>query len=271
MRADLHIHSTASDGTWDPGQLVAAAVAAGLKAMAVTDHDSTENVAATGRLARDAGLVFVPGLEINTTKDGHNYHLLGYGIDLENKKLQELCDHNEALLAKKDLDSIKRLRDLGWPVDVQEFISYSYDRHRGGWKALAYLVDKNLCRDVNDFFQRIFTAENSLGFPEFPSIGEVIKIIHGAGGLALCAHVASDFHGMGLQECLPRLVEEQLDGFECYHSGHTPGDAKLLAHYCARHKLCVSGGSDCHGSFVKTRHLGQPEIDTAQLNLPGLL
>ena len=69
MRADLHIHSTASDGTWDPGQLVAAAVAAGLKAMAVTDHDSTENVAATGRLARDAGLVFVPGLEINTTKD----------------------------------------------------------------------------------------------------------------------------------------------------------------------------------------------------------
>ena len=271
MRADLHIHSTASDGTWDPGQLVAAAAAAGIQALAVTDHDSTQNVAATGRLARAAGLKFVPGLEINTTKDGHNYHLLGYGIDTKNKRLQELCAHNEALLAQKDLDSIKRLRDLGWPVDLQEFIKYDYDRHRGGWKALAYLIDKKLCRDVNDFFQRIFTAENRLGFPEFPSIGEVIKIIHGAGGFALCAHVASDFHGLGLQECLPRLVEEKLDGFECYHSGHTPGDAKLLAHYCARHQLCVSGGSDCHGGFVKTRHLGQPHIDTEQLYLPGLL
>ena len=121
MRADLHIHSTASDGTWDSAQLVTAAQAAGIKVVAVTDHDSVANVAAVEKLAQAAGLKFVPGLEINTTKDRHNYHVLGYGISLDDKTLQELCDHNEALLAQKDVDSIKRLQDLGWPVNLQEF------------------------------------------------------------------------------------------------------------------------------------------------------
>ena len=63
---------------------------------------------------------------------------------------------------------------------------------------MAYLQDKGLCGDVADFFTRIFTAENNLGFPEFPSVGEVVRVVHQAGGLALCAHIASDFHGAGL-------------------------------------------------------------------------
>lgn len=271
MRADLHVHSTASDGTWNPRQLVAAAQETEIKVLALTDHNSVANVAAAEKLARAAGIKFLPAAEIDATKDGHDYHVLAYGIDIDNKVLLELCAHNERLLADKDLDSIRQLIAQGWPLDIDEFENYNYDLHRGGWKALAYLQDKKLCTDVNDFFNRIFTAENSLGFPEFPSFSEVINIIHGAGGLALCAHVASDFHGPGLQECLPRLVEEKLDGFECFHSGHTPEAAKLLAHYCRRHKLCISGGSDCHGSFVKTRYLGVPEVDTQDLYLPGLL
>ena len=104
--------------------------------------------------------------------------------------------------------------------------------------------------DVNDFFRRIFTAENDLGFPDFPAIAEVVSVIHQAGGVAICAHLASDFHGAGMQEYLPRLVDEELDGFECYHSGHRAEDSRLLAHFCRRHKLYISGGSDCHGSFV---------------------
>jgi predicted metal-dependent phosphoesterase TrpH len=271
MKADLHVHSTASDGTWDPGQLVVAATKAGIRALAVTDHDNTANVEKVAELAQAAGIKFVHGVEINTTKDGHNYHVLAYGIDVHNKELQELCAHNRNLMEENDKESIAMLISRGWPLDMQEYLTYTYDAHRGGWKGLAFLQDHKLCTDVNDFFQHVYTAENNLGFPEFPSIGEVVKIIHGAGGIALCAHVASDFHGPGLQECLPRLVEEKLDGFECYHSGHTPEAAKLLAHYCQRHKLCISGGSDCHGTFVPSRHLGVPDIETEALNMPGLL
>ena len=93
MRADLHIHTTASDGTWDPGQVVKAVCAAGIEFFAITDHDSVANVADTKKLAEKAGLRFLPGVELNSTKDGHNYHILGYGIDIENKKLLELCRH----------------------------------------------------------------------------------------------------------------------------------------------------------------------------------
>ena len=109
MRADLHIHTTASDGTWDPGQVVKAVCAAGIEFFAVTDHDSVDNVAETKKLAADTGLGFITGVELNSTKDGHNYHILGYGIDIENKRLRELCRHNQRLLELKDDDSVRNL------------------------------------------------------------------------------------------------------------------------------------------------------------------
>ena len=211
MRADLHIHTTASDGTWDPSQVVEAVCAAGIGVFAVSDHDSVANVEETKLLAARAGLCFLPGVELNSTKDGHNYHILGYGIDTHNSALLELCRHNQRLLEQKDVDSVRNLIERGWPLSMEEFASYSYDPHRGGWKALAYLQDKGLCTDVNDFFRRIFTAENDLGFPDFPAIAEVVSVIHQAGGVAICAHLASDFHGAGMQVYLPRLVDAELD------------------------------------------------------------
>lgn len=271
MQVDLHIHSTASDGTWTPPEVVAAALAAGLGAIAVTDHDSVANVAATHELAVAAELKFIPGAEICSTKDDFCFHILGYGINVTNKRLLDLLEHNERLLNSKDDESIKMLIERGWLLDFEEFLRYDYDRRRGGWKALAFLQDKGLCGDVNDFFSRIFTKEHDLGFPVFPSIKEVVDAIHAAGGVALCAHAASSFHGPGLAATLLELAKEDFDGFECYHSGHSREDTAALLTYCRQHQLLVSGGSDCHGSFVPSRALGRPVIDSSDLNLPGLL
>lgn len=271
MRADLHIHTTASDGTWTPKELVDEALKAGLGAIAVTDHDSVANVKETGRLAVAAGLSFLPAAEICSTKEELSFHILGYGIDVENKVLGELMAHNEALLAQKDIDSIALLARDGWDVSLKEFAAYDYDRRRGGWRALAYLEDKGLCTGVNDFFKRIFTPEHDLGFPTFPTIAEVIAAIHGAGGVAICAHAASGFHGPGLEKVLHMLEEEPFDGFECYHSGHSEESTKALVDYCHMRGLMISGGSDCHGSFVPGRLLGVPYVDTDRLYLPGLL
>ena len=271
MRIDLHIHTTASDGTWDPGQLISVAQQLGLGALAVTDHDTVANVAATEKLALAAGIKFIHGAEICSTKNGHCFHILGYGLDLDNRQLLELLAHNEHLLEQKDEDSIALLAQEGWNVSVKEFHAYKYDRHRGGWKALAYLQDKGLCRDVKDFFTRIFTPEHNLDFPVFPSITEVVHTIHGAGGVALCAHAASDFHGPGLEPVLAQLAEEPLDGFECYHSGHSLEDTQKLLAHCRAKGLLISGGSDCHGTFVQERHLGEPRVNAEDVYLPGLL
>ena len=232
-KVDLHIHSTASDGTWTPQDLVDAAVGAGLGIIAVTDHDSTANVAETVRLAGERGIKCVPGVEVCSTKDDISFHILGYGIDLANKPLQELLAHNTHLLEQKDDDSVQLLIKQGWPLDFKEFKNYTYDRRRGGWKSLAYLIDKGLCTGVDDFFKRIFTKEHDLGFPIFPSIREVI--------------------------------------FECYHSGHSREDTQLLLTHCRAEGMLISGGSDCHGSFVPGRHLGKPDVYEDGIFLPGLI
>ena len=270
MRADLHIHTTASDGTWTPAELIEQAQRIGLGALAVTDHDSVANVAETARLAREAGLKFLPAAEVCSTKEVLSFHFLGYGIDITNKALLELLEHNENLLAQKDVDSITMLERDGWQVSSQEFAHYTYDRRRGGWRALAYLIDKGLCTGVNAFFKRIFTAEHDLGVPEFPPISQVVDTIHGAGGIAICAHAASGFHGPGLERVMDLLRVEPLDGFECYHSGHSEEGTQRLLRHCHKHHLYISGGSDCHGTFVPGRNLGEPYVDTSMLDLGGL-
>ena len=242
VRADLHIHTTASDGTWTPAELIAEAQKQQLGLIAVTDHDSVANVAEAMTLATAAGIT-----------------------------LLELMQHNEALLEQKDVDSIHLLARDGWPVDEAEFARYTYDRRRGGWRALAYLIDKGLCSGVGDFFKRIFTPEHDLGFPQFPAISEVIAAIHAAGGAALCAHAASGFHGPGLECVLDILRTEKFDGFECYHSNHSEEGTQRLLQHCQKHGLLISGGSDCHGTFVPERFLGQPFVTADMLRLDGLL
>ena len=270
MSVDLHIHTTASDGTWTAQELIDNALRAGLDTLAITDHDSVDNVLEGQRLAAVAGLKFLTGVELNSTKAGLNIHVLGYGIDIGNAALKELMAHNIALMLDVDIESVDLLEKLGWPVSVAEFKRYTYDRRRGGWASLAYLEDKGLCTGVNDFFQRIFTKEHALGFPEFPSIAEVIQVIHEAGGLAICAHAASGFHGPGLEKILALLEKEAFDGYECYHSNHEEVDVQHLRQLCQSKNLYITGGSDCHGAFVPGRFLGVPKIEREQLYLPLL-
>lgn len=259
-QVDLHLHTLASDGTWTPEETVAAAQKAGLGIMAITDHDSVKSVAAGQKAAQNIGIEFHTGTEICSTYQNHCFHILGYDIDIYNQELLDHLARNEQLLEQKDEDSISILAEEGWPVSLAEYRNYQYDRKRGGFKSLLYLVDKGLCKDVRDFFARIFTKERHLEFPVFPSIEETIKIIHRAGGKAFLAHSASDFHGPGLDVTLHALGNKPFDGFECYHTGHSMEDTATLVRYCHEHHKLISGGSDCHGKFVDGRIIGKPII-----------
>ena len=89
--------------------------------------------------------------------------------------------------------------------------------------------------------------------------------------MAILAHAASEMHGPGLANTMAEMALEKFDGFECYHSKHSEEDTKKLLEHCQNNNLLISGGSDCHGDFVKSRIIGNPEIFTKNLNLPGLL
>jgi predicted metal-dependent phosphoesterase TrpH len=275
-RVDLHIHTTASDGRWTPPDLVEALGREGITLFAVTDHDSVCNVAAAESLARDAGLAFLPGVEISTNLDGRVMHILAYGFDPENAPLIDFIRQNEARLHAYDDELVERLIDAGYSLDRADYAAYTWDRRRGGWKSLNYLIDQGLCRDVHSFFHELFVGDLAVDFPDFPPPAEAIPLIRGAGGVPVWAHPANslslnpDYRPEEDEAVVARMVDVGIEGLECftcYHDG--PWTDRLLA-WATHFDLLVTGGSDSHGGFVG-RHLGRPEIQFHQLRLGQLV
>jgi len=271
MRADLHIHTTASDGSWTPGALVDELKKKGISMFAVTDHDSVSNLKKTQELARKEGLYFIPAVEISATFQGQLFHILGYGIDPADPGLTELLRHNTELMNKKDDDSIRTLIAQGYQIDFEKYKNYKDDGSRGGWKALNFLIDEGFCKDPKDFFKNLFNDKYNLGFPVFPSPQEVIKTVAGAGGVAFLAHPAGGLQRkLDLSEVLESFTQMGIAGIECWHPEHDREETDYCLDWCMNNRLDISGGSDSHGVFIKTRQLGVPQIFLEQLRLDSL-
>jgi len=267
VRSDLHIHTTASDGTWTPQRLVSEIKDNGIQIFSVTDHDSVENIAVTAKLAKEEGIRFLPGVEVSTTLEGKLFHILGYGIDPDNPLLRQLLWHNTELMMKKDDDSIKMLIEEGHAIDFDGYLAYENDVSRGGWKALNYLIDAGLCRDAVDFFTRLFKGIH-LVFPVFPSPREVIEAINKAGGIAVVAHPAGNFsRKMNLEKVLDAFYREGIEGVESFHPEHDEEKTAFCCEWSLQKGLYLTGGSDCHGDFIRSRTLGNPEVRMRQLRL----
>ena len=209
LRVDLHLHTTASDGRWPPEQLIDEVLGAGIGFFAVTDHDSLGSLAETADLVRGSGLRFLPGVELSSRLNGQTYHLLAYGFEPENKCLNELASANNARLTGSSDEAIRLIADTGQPVSIEEYACYSWDRRRGGWKGLNYLIDKGICSDVHEYF-RIF---DEIGHPEaeFPLVDEVVNIVHQASGVVVLAHPgASSYNGADLERLALLVVQPVL-------------------------------------------------------------
>ena len=126
------------------------------------------SVAPVMKLAPKEGIEVIAGVEMCSTYEGRCFHILGYGFDCSNPILLAHLAHNCRLLEETDERAIGILSEEGWPVSIKEYRAYVYDPRRGGFKALFYLIDKGLCRDVKDFFSRIFIKKRGLDFPVFP-------------------------------------------------------------------------------------------------------
>lgn len=268
MRVDLHIHSTASDGCWPPEELVARVRQAGIDLFAVADHDAIGSVLHAERLARGSGLGFIRAVEVSTTLDGHLFHLLAYGIDLENRALLDILDDNWHKLTCVDDQSIAALIEAGYEITWEEYRAYENDPTRGGWKALNFMIDQGICRDVNDFYERLFVGDMALEYPSFIPPDEAARIIHGAGGTVICAHPGHST-GDGNPGLLEELVGCGVEGLECYSPYHDEAAIRYYLDFCRRRDLLVTAGSDCHGGFVH-RPLGTPEAYVRDLRLGRL-
>lgn len=262
VRADLHMHTRASDGTLMPKELLKELVEKEIKLFSVTDHDSIGSLDEMKELTKDMDIKFIPGVEVSSIINGEQFHILAYNFDESNKKLVSLIENNDKLLQKKDDDSIKQLIKAGYDINFKEYLEYEHDPSKGGWKTLNFLIDSGICKNIDEFFNKIFVGERALKYPDFPHPKEVIKIIKDAGGFVVLAHPKYGKSQFELNEMLELFKDWGVQGIECYHPHHDEETIKYLVDYCTKNNLIITGGSDYHGGLISKRSLGNPKFYT---------
>ena len=248
---DLHLHTTASDGLLEPAVLVNLAWQAGIRTMSVTDHDTVAALPAAERAATDAGIEFVPGIEITAVHEGRDVHVLGYFVDRADESLAVFLEQQRDDRIRRIGAIADKLEEMGTPVDREAlFAPRAAGASLGRPMVAKALVDAGHAADFRQAFD-LFIGEGKPAFVQRcgPRPAEVIAIINRAGGVASLAHPGL----LKRDDLIPAMVGEGLDAVEAFHSEH---DAAATGHYLAladRLGILVSGGSDYHGEAERRR------------------
>jgi 3',5'-nucleoside bisphosphate phosphatase len=257
---DLHAHTTASDGTYTPAELIEEAARRGVRVLAVTDHDSTEGVPpALAAAAAHPPLLVVPGIEINTEAAGGEVHLLGYFVDHQAGWFRDLLREFRDDRARRIHRIAERLGALGLPIDPAEVLALVREGSAGRPHVARVMVARGYVASVKEAFDRYLKADG----PAYVSHRkmaprEACAVIRKAGGLAVLAHPGfNDGSEAMIRELAAAGV---LDGVECYYAEHTTEQTARFVGLCRELGLATTGGSDFHGPAVRAATLGQPPV-----------
>ncbi|MER6557347.1 PHP domain-containing protein [Streptomyces sp. NPDC001027] len=262
MRIDLHCHSTASDGTDTPAELVRGAAAAGLDVVALTDHDTTRGHA-EAVAALPEGLTLVTGAELSCRVDGISMHMLAYLFDPEEPALlaeRELVRDDRVPRARA---MIARLNGLGVPVTWEQVARIAGEGSVGRPHVATALVELGVVPTVNDAFTGDWLGDGGpahVGKHETDPF-EAIRLVKGAGGVTVFAHPGASKRGRTVPEAvIAELAAAGLDGVEVDHMDHDAQTRARLRGLAGDLGLLVTGSSDYHGSR-KTCVLGEYTTD----------
>lgn len=257
MVADLHLHSCFSDGTYTPEEIATRARHAGLAALALTDHDSVDGCARARAACEAAGIEFIPGTELTAEFAGHELHMLGYLIDVENARLLAALERFQLVRQQRIRDMVSRLNALQVPIRAESVFALANCRSPGRPHVGRVLVQAGVCSSVDEAFERFLKKHRPAYVPKHKmSALEAIALIQQAGGLAVLAHPGISHN----DSVIAPLAEAGLDGLECFHTKHSTAMVEHYLELADRHQLLVTGGSDCHGM-----NKGQPLIGTIRL------
>jgi len=241
---DLHLHTTASDGTDTPAELVRACREAGIATMAVTDHDTTAAVAEAAREAERAGIAFVPGIEMTAAWKGSDVHVLGYFLDPESPALKSFLESQIEDRIRRARAVGERLAALGVAIEMESLIARS-----GGRPVLrphfaqAMVEAGHVGREQEAFERYIGEGKPAYVARQGATPADVVRIIRDAGGLSSMAHPGVT-RADGL---IPALADAGLDAIEAYHTDHAPEETARYLALARQLGLAVTGGSDFHG------------------------
>ncbi len=256
LRVDLHTHTTASDGSLEPRDLVRAALDAGLDVVAVTDHDTLAGVSPATEAAVGSGLRVLPGVELSALYEGHSLHLLGYGFDVSSSQLGTRLRGLSMGREERARAILELLAGIGAPISWERVAALGQGAIGRPHIARA-LVEAGHARDVADAFDR-FIGEGAPAY--LPSgrmnVAEAIGLVREAGGEVALAHALLPDRPLDLDVVLPTLRAAGLTGLEVYHSEHDAAATRRLRRLADEQGLWWSGGSDFHGPTKPDVHLG---------------
>jgi predicted metal-dependent phosphoesterase TrpH len=259
---DFHAHSTASDGTLTPIELVEAAHRCGVNVLALTDHDTLAGLPEALVRAEELGLELLPGIELSVSEaDGRRQlHILGLGIDPREPALLERVAGFQEERRRRGRRTVELLNQQGIPLRFEEVDALAGDGSIGRPHIARALVRLEVCKSADEAFARFLRrGRPAYVTREGPDAHTAISLIHAAGGIASLAHPPlSTGVGApgGLDLFVDRLVNLGLDGLEVYHPRHKAPMRKRLRRLLRRHDLLATGGSDFHGGSEADTSLG---------------
>lgn len=261
--ADLHIHSSFSDGKLTPEQILEIACEKQIKYISITDHDSIDSQYITKEVNDKVRVI--PGIELSSEIDDFEIHILGYFIDIDDDKLNETVNSLKKERIKRVELIIEKLKDQGINLDIKNMMQDNLCVGR------AHIANEIVRCGYEENFKCAFLKYLIKGKPAYVkgnklTYKKALKVINDANGIAVLAHPGKIYRSMAIEKIIKELKCYGLKGIEVYHPSHTKEQVNLFYNLSKKYKLLITGGSDFHDESNKDTSIGSDGINEALLN-----
>jgi predicted metal-dependent phosphoesterase TrpH len=249
IKADLHTHTYYSDGYHTPQELIQKAAEAGIKYLAITDHDNVDAVEEAISLGKEHGIEVIPGVEISAEHNGKETHILAYFIDHKNKELLDYLKNFRNERLKRAEKIVMKLNELEIPLQIDEVLSRVKGNGSVGRPHIAIAMMEGA--HVNNYYDAFnkYLGDDKPAYVKKPNISskDAIRLINRCGGLSFIAHPGKSLRN---NNSLFEMIESGIDGIEVIHPSHTDYDIEYFKDIASQYFLLESGGSDFHGGRI---------------------
>lgn len=259
QRADLHTHTTASDGLMSPQEVVRWASVKRLKAVGITDHDTVNGIAPAIEASARYGVEVVPGIELSTLYEEEEIHILGYYIDYKAGWFLDTLKKIQNSRFERAERIVGKLQDLGMEITLEQVKNIAEDGAIGRPHIARAMINKGYITNIKDAFKGYIGKGGPAYVDRYKlECGEAIEMIKKLGGISVLAHPGL----VKSKEYIGRILDLGIDGIEAYHSKHDEDTVRYALAIARSRKLLVTGGSDCHGIMLNNEPIiGNCSVD----------
>ncbi|MDH4140558.1 MAG: PHP domain-containing protein [Coriobacteriia bacterium] len=262
MLLDLHVHTAASDGSLPADEIVRRASAAGLAALAITDHDSVDGIQSALKAAESTDILVIPGVELSAVHENRDVHILGYFVNHTDATFLETLERLRVARRERASIMVETLAEAGFELSLDEVLLLAEGASVGRSHVARVLVERGHADSMADAFERFIGRGRPYYVPKpVARPASAISTILDAGGLPVLAHPGVT----GIDDAIPDLVAAGLVGLEAYHAEHDISQRRRYESLAGQMGLIVTGGSDYHGKASPGAPVGSVEMPDSVL------